>query len=157
MRLAPLPTAVNFLRVGGGGTCKYKSNHTSNSFEGPSYVAVIVRTWTCPRTASALPRTLTQYITCDMLPVTTQQNSGLKQKFQASEPCLEHASHHLSCCYMKNILRFAIYLYLRLEWFTKLWKLNASPGIAKSSPSLPRHIVSAEHKTPSAKKFSNHN
>jgi hypothetical protein len=71
------------------------------------------------------------------------------------EQCLEHASHHLTCCYIKSILRFAIYL--RLEWLTNSRKLNASPGITKSSPFIPRHFVSAEHKTPSAKKFANHN
>jgi len=89
MCLAPLPTAVNFLGMGWGeeGTCPYKSNRTSKSFEGPSRSHCTYMN--LPTNSIGL--TLTHYVTCYMLPVTAKQNAGLKQKFQATEPCLEHA------------------------------------------------------------------
>jgi len=120
----------------GGGTCRYKSNHTSNSFERPSLQCRSHFTY-MKLSTNSLCFTLTQYVTRYMLPVTAKQNSGLKQKFQAKGPYFEHASHHLTRCYIKT------FYILPHNWgYNSLLSYENSMSLPVSpSPPLPSHVT----------------
>jgi hypothetical protein len=100
--LEPLPTAVNFLGARGHVPVQIESHlelirGTKFQMSQSLYIYELAHE----------QHLLYCHSVCYVLAVTAKQNSGLKQTFQATEPCFEHASHHLTCCNMKNILHFA--------------------------------------------------